>query len=177
MFNAPDIIINIPDIAEIYEASEQQCQDLEEDAEQMDKNLFLDQMDEAVIARWESMLGIVPLDDDKLTDRRFRVKVKALEKLPYSYRVMIRKLDTICPEGHEVIISENKDEIEIKISLKSKKMVEDVKKLMEDILPLNMVYKVRIIWNQYFILSSFTHNQLKARTHKEIREEVFADGE
>lgn len=173
MFNAPDIITMIPDIQMIYDINDPQCEELEEALEIMDQNIFLDQMDETTIARWEKMLGITPLDDDTVEDRRFRVKAKVMEKLPYSFRVIVHRLDTLCPDGYIMTISTDRTSIQIKLVLKSKKMIEDVGDLMEELLPLNMIYDVSIIWNQYQTLARFTHKQLASRTHKQIREEVF----
>lgn len=173
MFNAPEIITNIPDIAQIYAINDGQCDDLELAIETMDQNIFLDTMNEDMIARWESMLGIVPLDDDTVEDRRFRVKSKVMERLPYSIRVIWHKLDTLCPDGYVMILNDDLTEAQIKLALKSKKMIDDVGDLMEDTLPLNIVFVVSIIWNQYETLTRFTHRQLAHRTHRQIREEVF----
>lgn len=176
MFEAPEIIMNIPDIAELYSINDEQSQALEEAAEEMDKNMFLDQMDEPMTARWEAMLNITPQENDTLNDRRFRVKSKAVGKLPYSLRAVKRKLDTLCPEGNTMTVLAGEEKVEIKLALKSKKMIEDVQALMEEVLPLNMVYSVKIIWNQHQTLSKFTHGQLSAYTHRQLREELLEDG-
>lgn len=172
MFNSPVIFSNIPDIAQIHEINETQSDALEKAIEEMDQNIFLDTMNEHIITRWEAMLGITPLDNDTLDDRRFRVKSKVLEKLPYSIRVIEHKLDTLCPDGYSMTINDDLTEVIIKLSLTSKKMIEDVGVLMEEILPLNMLYNVSIIWNQYGVLSQLTHSQLAESTHQELREEV-----
>ena len=99
MFNAPEIFSNIPDIAQIYEINDSQSDELDEALEQLDNNIFLDKMDVETCARWEDILEITSFDDDKIEDRRFRIKLKILEKLPYSYRVIIKRLDFLCPDG------------------------------------------------------------------------------
>ena len=52
MFEAPEIIRNIPDIKAIYDMNEKQGENLETEVERMDNNLFLESMDEAMTARW-----------------------------------------------------------------------------------------------------------------------------
>lgn len=173
MFNAPEIITMIPDIAQIYNVNDAQCDELESAIEELDNNLFLEEMNENMIARWESMLQITALDDDTVEDRRFRIKMKVLENLPYSYNEILRRLHNLCPEGCEFILNEKLIEAQVKLALTSKRMLEDVDKLLADILPLNIAYAVSVIWNQHKTLASFTHKQLSARTHKDIREEVF----
>lgn len=172
MFNAPVIITNIPDIAQIYAINDRQCNDLDIAVEVMEQNLYLDTMNEDAISRWEGMLEIIPLDDDKLEDRRFRVKSKVLERLPYSIRVLRRRLDTLCPDGYVMTIDDNRIQISIQLTLKSKKMIQDVEKLLDEILPLNMYFELSILWNQWNTVKAFTYGQLSGRTWRELREEI-----
>lgn len=172
MFNAPVIITNIPDIAKIYEINEIQCNDLENAINIMEQNIYLDSMNEDMIARWENMLNITPNTDDTINDRRFRVKTKVMERLPYSFRVITHKLDTLCPDGYVMTISDDRTEIHIRLMLKSKKMVKDVGELMEDILPLNMFFNVTITWNQYIVYAAKRYSELEQYTHKIMREEI-----
>ena len=172
MFNAPEIFTNIPDIAQIYEINNKQSDDLDQALAQMDDNIFLDRMDEATCKRWEGILEITAFDDDTIDDRRFRIKSKILEKLPYSYRVIIKKMDVLCPDGYTFIIDDDRLSVEAKLSLKSKKMVKDVDELFDNVIPLNMTYVVSIIWNTHAVLSRYTHEELSKLTHKELREKV-----
>ena len=173
MFNAPEIFTNIPDIARIYEINDRQSDDLDRALAQMDDNIFLDRMDEATCLRWEKILGITALDDDTLDDRRFRVKAKVLEKLPYSYRVIIEKLDTLCPDGYTFIIDDDRLSAEAKLALKSKKMIKDVDQMLDNVMPLNMTYVVSVLWNSHEVLGRFTHEELSVLTYQDMREKEF----
>ena len=175
MFNAPEIFTNIPDIAQIYAINDAQIEELERAVEQMDSNIFLDTMDKETIERWENILMLNPMDNDTLEDRRFRVKSKILEKLPYSYRVIIRKLDALCPDGYTFIINDSKTNVETKLALKSKKMISDVERFLDEVLPLNMTFVVSIMWNQYSLLAGHTYRELAEYTQGDIREAVFSN--
>ena len=83
MFNAPEVITMIPDIKKIYDINDTQCEQLEASVETLDKNIFLDTMDESTIERWEKILEIFPFDDDTLNDRRFRVKGKVISEFEF----------------------------------------------------------------------------------------------
>ena len=52
MFNAPEVITMIPDIQKIYDINDSQCEQLEAAVETMDKNIFLDSMDEKTFDIW-----------------------------------------------------------------------------------------------------------------------------
>lgn len=172
MFNAPIVFTNIPDIAQIYAINDRQELDLDESVETLEKNIFLDEMSETMIARWERMLKLVPLANDSVEDRRFRVKAKALEKLPYSYRVIISRLNTLCPGGYQFIINEERTSLSVKLALASKKMMADVQELLERVVPLNMTFDVSIMYTQYGALGAFTHAELSKYTYAELRELV-----
>lgn len=138
----------------------------------MDNNIFLDKMDAETCTRWENILELTALDDDKIEDRRFRIKLKILEKLPYTYRVILRKLDILCPDGYVFIIDDAHLSAEVKLSLNSQKMISDVDKLFDEVLPLNMTYVVSIIWNMHEAFERYTHNELSVYTHQEMREKI-----
>lgn len=139
MFNAPQIIGGINDIAQIYDINDAQCQELDAAVERMDANISLDDMDEDTIIRWEKILEITPLDNESLRSRRFRIKTKVTEKLPYSYRVLKRMLDHLCGEGN-YILALRKYSLECQIY--DNAIWKSVEKLFESVLPLNIDYAI-----------------------------------
>ena len=175
-FDAPEIIRDIPDISQIYDINDDQADELDEAIDHLDDNIFLEDMHEDHIIRWENILNIAPATDDTLEDRRFRVKTKVLERLPYSYRVIMNKLATLVPDGLEVDINEDRTHIDISLALRSAKMLADVDELMESILPLNMTYAVIVLYNLYSIyIGTWTHNEMHVYTHEELRSNVWSD--
>lgn len=169
LFNAPEIFTNIPDIAQMYDINETQSDELETALEKLDNNIFLDKMDAETCGRWENILEITAFDDDTLDDRRFRIKSKILEKLPYSYRVIVKKLDVLCPDGYAFIIDDARLSVTVKLSLKTEKKLKDVVDLLEHALPLNMTYVVTLMWNDYSTYASYTHAEMAENTHEELR--------
>ena len=173
-FDAPGIIENIPDIATIYETNDEQADELDEAIETLDDNIFLDDMHEDQIVRWENILKISPATDDSWDDRRFRVKTKVLERLPYSYRVIINKLETLVPDGLSVSIDNDRLHLDISLALRSVKMLADVEEMVEKMLPLNMTFTIIILYNQYSIyINRWTHGQLHASTHAHLRSNIW----
>ena len=173
MFNAPSIITDIPDIKTIYDINDDQGEELDEAVSRLDDNIFLDDMHEEQIVRWEKILHISPASDDTIEDRRFRVKTKVLERLPYSYRVILNKLETLCPNGYELVVNDNRDAVTIYLSLRSLKMLADVNELMDKILPLNMIFEIIILYNTYGTYSTWTHEEMHPYTHDELHYNVW----
>ncbi len=174
-FNAPEIIREIPDIATIYEINDDQGEELEASVEHLDDNIFLEDMHEDFIIRWEKILKISPATDDTLEDRRFRIKTKVLERLPYSYRVIVNKLTTLCPDGIFIEVNEDRLNINVSLALRSVKMLADVDQLLENMLPMNMTYSIIILYNTYGIYNnSWTHGEMHAYTHEELHSNIWS---
>ena len=170
MFETPEVIIQIPDIKQVYDAVDKQIEKLTAAVDQMEDDIFLESMGEEKIKAWEKMLRIKPLDDDTLSDRRFRIQSKVLEKLPYSYRVVVRKLQALVPDGMQITRSDRN--MIVKLALASKKKIHDVAELLEVTLPLNMNYEVIIMFHTYgfFKDKRMTYGQMKAFSYLALRE-------
>lgn len=142
MFDAPVIIKGIPDIAQIYKFNDWQIADLDAAMEQLENNILPDTMSQEMLEKWEKLLKLFPRPDDSLDDRRICVKRKVLERLPYSFRVIQRRIKELCENGFVFWISDDRTEIEIVLSLDSERQVEIIEELLENLLPLNVSYQV-----------------------------------
>ena len=171
MFNAPEIITQIPDIQQIYLINEGQGEQLDADVEQIDDDMFVDTMSDDVLEHWEEIYHITVMDDESLEDRRTKVKGKMLERLPYSYRVILRNLDTLLPNGYDLYLNEDLTYMQVKVVLTQKYLLANVEKLLDDMVPLNMALEVILKFNTYGIVGMFTHQQLSAYTYQEINDE------
>lgn len=176
LFDAPEMIRNIPDIKQIYEINADQGENLDASVEALFDDIFLETMDETKTARWEVMLGISPLDTDTLDERRFRVQTKVLERMPYTYRVILRKLQTLCPAGVYWTVDTENQSIIVKVALASKNMRADVDELLDNVLPLNMEYTLIILYNTYAMLAKHTNGNLKQFTHQQMRDDTAIGG-
>ncbi len=172
MFEMPKIIANIPDIATIYEINDKQISELEAGVAELENNIYVTTMNEENVKRWESILEIVPHDTDTLDERRFRILSKRIEKLPYSYRVICRKLETLSPDGIKINLDRKAKHMEIKVGLQSARMREEIVTYLEDVLPLDMTYYVDVMWNTYEMLATKTHGELASMTYGEMREKI-----
>jgi hypothetical protein len=125
------------------------------------------------IARREKLLRITPFADDTLESRRFRVQALWNEKLPYTYRVLVNKLDNLCGEdGYVISLNAGDYELDIKIELTMKRMFDEVAKITRQMVPANLVVTVELRYNQHNKLAQYTHGQLSAFTHDQLRNEV-----
>lgn len=140
MFDAPEIFKNIPDIAMVYKVNDKQIDDLENAVEQLDNDIFFETMGEDRVFRWEKILKIVPPDNQSLKDRITRVQMKVLEKMPYSFRVIRRKLDALLKGEYKFIVKNT--ELIFNCSIQDRNLFKDVIEMLEEIVPLNLSMSV-----------------------------------
>lgn len=124
------------------------------------------------LERWEAILELRPLDTDTIEVRRLRIKGKLNEMLPYSYRVVCSMLKSLCGE-ESVEVNRNAEEyiFSVKVALKSKRLKAEVEKLLDRVIPENMILQVTLMYNTHRILSQKTHRELATFTHRQLREE------
>lgn len=177
LFNAPEIFADIPEIKQIYSMNDRQAGELDRAAENLWDDIYLTSMDKGKLLIWERILGIRPADTDTTEERRFRVRSRVLEKLPYSYRVVKRKIEALAPGRIAFSVDGKRESALIKIDLKSKQMFSDAAAFVERVLPLNMTYEVRIMYNTWETVekSGVTWDGAEKKTWKTLREEVISE--
>lgn len=169
-FEAPEIIAQIPDIRQIYAINEKQEARLDAAVSVLDDDIFLETMDETKTARWERMLNIAPPDTDTLADRRLRVQAKVMERMPFTYRVVLKKLYTLCPHGLMTSFRWADQDVTIRVPAESGNLCGDIAELLENVLPLNMTYSVTLLYSTYGTLARHTHGGLAGYTHQQVRD-------
>lgn len=170
MFETPEIIKNIPDIKQIYDINEMQGDALDQTVEQIDSDMNLDEMDASTVERWETILKIVPARSDTLDVRRFRIKTKITDSMPYTYRALERKLDDMCAGAYDIVIDRVNQSIKVNLGLASQKKINDVMNMLEEMVPLDMIIDTSVLYNAHVYLAQYPHCILAQFTHKELRE-------
>ena len=88
-------------------------------------------------------------------------------------RGLERALTNLCgADGYSIKLAAEEYHIEIKLALNYKNNYEDVTKLLQKMIPANMTQNVQIIYNTHNVLKKFTHAQLAAYSHHDLRNEV-----
>lgn len=140
----------------------------------VEDNFFIASLDERGCERWESMLDITPTTTETLTDRRFAIQTKYGETLPYTWAALTARLDTMVGAGaYDLIEDTARYTLTLKIGLANKNQLAAVKKLMESLVPCNIILDIQLKYNTNKMLKAYTNGQLQAFTHSAMREEVF----
>lgn len=165
----PNALSGIPDLEQLYEAIDDQVEKLNDEVDQLDEDTFFDNMSENRVKRWENMINLTPGQNDSLDDRRFRIQSRVVDKLPYSYRIILSDLHALDPEAEMEIDWEHLNVI-VYIALSSQSMVADVEALLEKKLPLNLTYEIIIVYNTWGEYESDTWGDVSTMTWQQMKE-------
>lgn len=134
---------------------------------------FINDATENGVSRWESILGIVPQATLTLDERKFTILTRINEQLPFTLKTLEESLKSLCgADGYSVQLQANEYTLIVKVALVAKKNFSDVQRLLDRIVPANIVVQLTIIYNTHDVLSTYTHQQLQKYTHYDLRNEV-----
>lgn len=137
---------------------------------------FIDTLTENGCKRWEKILDIHAMGMDTLQERRFRIKARINETLPYTYRRIEQILNSICGvDGYEMVLFHKAYTLMIKIELTSRKEYEYIKTIMKRVAPANLLLDITIRYNQHYKLKAYRHRELSEYTQYELREKVWPE--
>lgn len=103
-------------------------------------NEFIETADEYGISRFENLLKILPSKEDTLESRRSRVRVRWFSFLPYTWRVFIKKLITLCGENNFTATKKFEFyQIDLEVNLELFGQVDELEHLIETVIPCNMI--------------------------------------
>ena len=173
----PPIMQELREFQKIAEIGDVFFEKLWQEIENIVDDQFIQTATEKGIARRERMLKISPFADDTIETRRFRVQGVWNDKLPYTYRVLLERLDNLCgPDGYVMELNAGEYSLDIKIELTKRRMFDEVARITRQMVPANIVATVELRYNQHLTIANFTHEQLSQYTHYKLRNEVLADG-
>ncbi len=173
----PEYLHGFRELKELMGAQQPEVQALEDATEVLKNNQFILSADGQGIRKFETMLGVTALDDDTLENRKFRVLSRWNNAIPYTVPVLKRKLENLCGEGGCLLeIFHTEYRVKVRVALASKKNYRMVGEMLGEVIPANMEIDLSLLYNQHKTLGKFTHSQLAAFTHRQIRNEVLKDG-
>lgn len=110
----PDILLSIPQIAEIFKITDEYCSILADDMMDVNSDINIDTSTEYGIERREKILHIVPDERDNIESRRARVLLEWTEIISHSplTELWLRsKLDSLLGKGNYELNIDTKNEI------------------------------------------------------------------
>ncbi|MBT9794538.1 DUF2313 domain-containing protein [Clostridium sp. MCC334] len=115
------------------------------------RNRFIETADEYGLSRYEKMLGIYPSAEDTLESRRSRVRSKWFNKIPYTMKTLLSKLEVLCGDT-DFTLTHNFNvgyTLTIQTALEKFGQVEELESILREMLPENIVVEStnNILWD------------------------------
>ena len=161
----PSVVKDYKEFKEISKRENKVLTDSWTDSNSVFLDQFIETLTENGCKRWEKILGIQPKGTDTLQVRRFRIKSRINEDLPYTWRSLENVLNSLCGKESYAMTLYN-DEYRLK------KLFDEVESTVKRMIPANLILEVELRYNQHLHLKAFTHEYLKAYTHDGLREEA-----
>ena len=167
------ILRGLKEFKEIAKAEEPEIKLLLSELERLLANAFIETADEYGISRFEKIMGITPLGDDTLEERRFRLQVKWNETSKYTLETLGSQIEAICgKDGYSLKMDYERYSLVVKVSISNAKNITVIQELLDKVVPANIVTAVSS-FNTHVILSILTHDFLSGYTYTEVRETLF----
>lgn len=169
----PEFMRDFREIKFLTDKQQEQAETLWVSLDTIWNNQFIETLDEAGCTRWERMLEIRNKDTYTLPERRNKILSKMVEQRPFTMKSLKKALTMLCgADGYSVELTPAEYILRVRIALTSKNMYGDVKELVDKIVPANLIIDADLMYNQHSKVGGFTHAQLKAHTHEQLRSEV-----
>lgn len=146
----PPFIQEYMEIREIMKTENPEFQLVEDESEIIKNNQFIQSCNLTGISKFEKLIGIVPSADDTLESRINRVLVRWNDTVPYTWKTLLNKLDTLCggSDNYEIIRKLDEHKLEITTHLDLYGQVEELDYFLSYMLPASMVLDAK---NKLFI--------------------------
>lgn len=170
----PEHIREIKEFKEISKAADIEIKRLLEALKSVLNNRYLTSMNAGECTELENMLGIASLPDDTLEDRVRRIKGYFVSNLPYTQSKLIEVLNVLCggPENYVLLVEPGQYAIHVGVKLASVRLTDNVREIVNNMVPANMVRDVYVVFNRWRRFKSVTWGELKNETWKGLHEDT-----
>lgn len=166
----PDVISKSEHMRNLANAEDLGLSLLKNNYDEIFKNLYVETATVDGIERYEQMLGILHKLDDSLEDRRVAILAKLNTRLPYTRRVLIQFFNNLVgADGYTLRIDYGRRMIFLKIELSRKNQVAAIARMLRQVLPANMMFDIKLKYNQVYMLKVFKPDELKTYTVGQIK--------
>ena len=135
----PDFMQEYRDIRRIMESEEPEFKILWNLFKKVFNNQFIQYCDEDGISKFEEMLGLHRYENDTLEIRIFRVLTYWNDQIPYTWRVLVNRMNQLCGIGnYELKPNFNNYELGVTTKFDDSKKYDELNNMLKTILPANL---------------------------------------
>ena len=168
----PEFMQDIQEIKEIMLSVEPEIENINNTIESLLKDFFILDSSLEATKHYENILKIVPKLTDDLKKRQYDILSVYNQTLPFTFETLKEKLNLICGKnGYTINISYDEFTLNIKLSLGKKEMFTIVDRMLENIVPVNLIIDLKMDYNVWKDLGKCNWENLYDIRWKDIKEE------
>lgn len=138
----PEYLMELREIKAVLNAEDPELRRLDGALREAAEAGFIEYCAEPFLARFESLIGIIPARGDSLDDRRGRVLIRWNESPPYTLEALREKLEIVCGEaGFSLSVHPESCSLDVKISVTSNAVLSEIERLLSRVVPANIVIR------------------------------------
>lgn len=169
----PPVALQIQDVARILALEQPYMALAWQHVEQVLLEQLIMQAGEYGIGRWEKLLQLCGRESLQLEERRRAVLLRLNEQLPFTMARLRELLAVSLPEGEYLLtLDPAAYTLHVFLELSAKNCAPALRELLQRVVPANLRLDLQLLYNTYGRIKGYTHRQLAALRHWEIREEV-----
>lgn len=141
----PPFVQEYQEIRQIMLSENPEFQFVEDESEIIKNNQFIQSCNLVGISRFEQLIGIIPSPDDTLESRINRGLIRWNDTVPYTWKTLLNKLNTLCggADKYEIIRKLAEHELDITTHLDLYGQVEELDYFLSYMMPANMILQSR----------------------------------
>lgn len=169
---APEHVWAIPEVKFLWTLAAKWIETLEAEGEKIEANADLETCDEENLARREAIFGIVPAKDATDEERRLAIKLRTADNGIYTEEYLRQRLAQMVGSEYELTVTETG--VDLKVFLTKKSLLNNVKRLLDGIVPLHLVATAELLYNHWSDVqaAATTWQGVAAQTWKHWKEDV-----
>lgn len=169
----PPVALQIQEVAQVLSVEQPFFAAAWRGVEQALLEQLIMQAGEYGISRWESLLQTGGRQSLSLAERRRAVLLRLNEQLPFTISRLRQLLAANLPEGEYVLTLDTAAyTLHVFLELSSKAYAPALRELLRRVVPANLLLDLQLLFNTHGRLAGYTHRELAALRHWEMREEV-----
>ena len=169
----PPVALQIQDVAQVLTVEQPYFTLAWQHVEQVLLEQMIMQAGEYGIERWEKLLQLSGRETLSLAERRHAVLLRLNEQLPFTMTRLRELLAASLPEGEYILTLDSAAyTLHVFLELSAKGCAPALRELLQRVLPANLQLDLQLLYKTYGRIAVYTHQQLAALRHREIREEV-----
>ena len=158
---------DVRDIKEIMTGEQPEFDSLFENIDLMQEDMFIDTVSEEGIKRFEKMLGIEGSNLKSPDLRRFILKLRLVAGKRANLKSKLNSL--VGSNNYTMNYDINSNTLVVRIVIESKSYLDEVKALLDKLVPCNVIIDVRILYLSHEMMKVYTHEYLSNYKNDDVK--------